>query len=80
MSILDSPIDYLKGVGPARAELLKKELNVFTYFDLLTHYPFRYIDKILIYKIDELRGDMPYIQLKGRLLVLIQLAQKDQKD
>ena len=46
MHILDTPIDFLKGVGPARADLLKKELYIFTYGDLLMHYPFRYIDKI----------------------------------
>ena len=79
MSILDSPIDYLKGVGPARAELLKKEINVFTYFDLLTHYPFRYIDKSRIYKIDELRGDMPHIQLKGRVISINSVGIKRSK-
>ena len=49
MHILETPIDYLKGVGPKRADLLKKELRIFTYGDLLEHYPFRYIDKSMIY-------------------------------
>jgi ATP-dependent DNA helicase RecG len=65
MHILSTPIDYLKGVGPIRADLLKKELGIFTYNDLLQHYPFRYIDKSKIHNISELRQDMPYIQIKG---------------
>ena len=65
MHILSTPIDYLKGVGPARADLLKKELGIFTYNDLLEHYPFRYIDRSKFYNISELRQDMPYIQIKG---------------
>ena len=54
MHILSTPIDYLKGVGPLRADLLKKELGIFTYNDLLQHYPFRYIDKSKFHKISEL--------------------------
>ena len=65
MHILSTPIDYLKGVGPIRADLLKKELGIFTYNDLLQHYPFRYIDKSKLHNISELRQDMPYIQIKG---------------
>ncbi len=48
MQILSTPINYLKGVGPIRADLLNKELHIFTYKDLLEHYPFRYIDKTKI--------------------------------
>ena len=68
MHIFDTPIDYLKGVGPARSNLLKKELNIFTYGDLLHHYPFRYIDKSTFYNISNLQADMPYIQLKGQIV------------
>ena len=68
MLILETPIDYLKGVGPLRAELLKKELGIFTYNDLLPHFPFRYIDKSLIYKINDLSDDLPYIQLRGKII------------
>ena len=50
MHILETPIDYLKGVGPSRSVLLKKELGIFTYNDLLQHYPFRCIDKSKFYK------------------------------
>ena len=68
MHILDTPIDFLKGVGPARADLLKKELRIFTYGDLLMHYPFRYIDKSKMHKTAELNQDMPYIQLSGQII------------
>ena len=68
MHILETPIDYLKGVGPSRAELLKKELKIFTYGDLLEHYPFRYIDKSIIYNISDLTPNMPYVQLKGKII------------
>ena len=61
-------IKYLQGVGPKRAELLAKQLNIRSYYDLLYYFPFRYIDKSKIHKINELQGDMPYIQLKGRFL------------
>ena len=68
MAILENPIEYLKGVGPTRAELLKKELNIYTYSDLLHHFPFRYIDKSLIYNISDLSEDLPYIQLRGKII------------
>ena len=67
MEVLSTPIDFLKGVGPARAELLKKELRIFTYSDLLYYFPFRYIDKSKIFSIKEMTNDMPYVQLKGKV-------------
>ena len=67
-NILDSPIQFLKGVGPKRAELLKKELGIHTYYHLLTFFPFRYVDRSTIHKISELRSDIPFIQLKGRIV------------
>jgi ATP-dependent DNA helicase RecG len=66
-SFLDNPIEYLKGVGPQRSELLKKELNIFTFRDLLYFYPFRYVDRTRFYKIKEVNVDMPYIQLCGKI-------------
>jgi len=66
-NILDSPIQFLKGVGPKRAELLKKELRIYTYYHLLTFFPFRYVDRSTIYKIGELRSDIPFIQLQGKI-------------
>ena len=79
MHILDTPIDYLKGVGPLRADLLKKELRIFTYGDLLMHYPFRYIDKSKIHTIAELTPDSPSIQLKGQIIKFEEKGQKRAK-
>ncbi len=62
---LHNSIEYLKGVGPQRAALLNKELGVFTYQDLLQHYPFRYEDRTKFYSIKEIVDEMPYVQLKG---------------
>lgn len=76
MHILETPIDYLKGVGPTRAELLRKELNIFTYGDLLYHFPFRYIDRSVIHNIADLTVDMPSIQLKGRIIKFEEKGQK----
>jgi len=65
--VLESPIEYLKGVGPKRAELLKKELGIFSYVQLLNYYPFRYIDRTRFYKINELQPDQPLVQIIGRI-------------
>lgn len=64
---LDSPIKYLKGVGPTREKLIKDELGFKTFEDVLYHFPFRYIDRSKFYKISEIAEDMPYVQLKGRI-------------
>ena len=61
-------IKFLSGVGPKRAEMLAKQLDIHSFRDLLYYFPFRYIDRSSIYKIANLQGDMPYIQLKGRFL------------
>ena len=63
MHTLTTAIEYLKGVGPSRAELLKKELKIFTFQDLLEYYPFRYMDRSKIHKITDLNPDLSYIQL-----------------
>lgn len=65
---LSTPIEYLKGVGPQRADVLKKELSIFTYQDLINHYPFRYVDRTRFYKIKELAPDLPSVQFLGRLI------------
>ena len=70
MHVLSTPIEYLKGVGPIRAELFKKELRIFSYEDLLMHFPFRYIDKSNIHLISDINEDMPYIQFKGKIIKL----------
>jgi ATP-dependent DNA helicase RecG len=66
-SFFETSIEYLKGVGPQRAVLLNKELNIFTYGDLVQHYPFRYEDRTKFYRIDEITDDLPYIQVKGHV-------------
>lgn len=66
-SFLDTPIEFLKGVGPLRAEVLRKELNIFVFGDLLRHYPFRYVDRSRFHTVASVQEDMPYIQLKGRI-------------
>lgn len=64
---LETPIEYLKGVGPARAEVLKSEVSVFTFADLLTFFPFRYVDRSRFYLISDIRDESTYIQLKVKL-------------
>ncbi len=65
LDLLDTDIKYLQGVGPKRAELLNKELNIFTYRDLLYFFPYKYIDRTKIYRIAELDQDLPFVQIKG---------------
>ena len=66
-NILDNPIEFLKGVGPKKGELLKKELGIFTFRDLLFHFPFRYVDKTKFHRIRDVRSDSESVQLKGIL-------------
>lgn len=61
----DRPIEFLKGVGPQRAESLTKELQIFTFGDFLQHYPFRHEDRSTFYKISVLQPDLPYVQIIG---------------
>jgi len=70
MHVLSTPIEYLKGVGPVRSELFKKELRIFTYEDLLMHFPFRYVDKSNIHLISNINENLPYVQFKGRIIKL----------
>lgn len=76
---LDTTIEYLKGVGPKRAELLQKELRIYTYDDLLNYFPFRYIDRTRFYKINELDTDLPYVQILGRITGKEQIGEKHKK-
>jgi ATP-dependent DNA helicase RecG len=64
---LDTNITYLPGVGPKRAELLNKELNIFTFRDLLYYFPYKYIDRTRFYKIAELDPELPFVQIRGVL-------------
>ena len=67
-SILDKDIMYLPGVGPHKKELLVKELGVKSWGDLLAYFPYKYVDRSRIYPIHELTGDMPFVQIKARIL------------
>lgn len=75
-SSLQTPIDYLKGVGPNRAEVLRKELGIHTYQDLLNLFPNRYIDKTKYYKVAEIQRNSAEIQLVGRITHLKIVGEK----
>ena len=68
-------VKYLPGVGPARAALLKGELQISTLQDLLYYFPYKYIDRSRIFQIKEVDGTMPYIQLKGKILCFEQIGE-----
>jgi len=65
--ILDTPIEYLKGIGPSRAEMLRKELDIHTFGDMLLYYPFRYVDRSKFYSVAEINSESAWIQLKGKV-------------
>lgn len=67
MNILDQDVKYLQGVGPNRAALLGNELGIHTVGDLLTYYPYKYVDRSKIYKICDINGNMPHVQLCGQI-------------
>jgi len=75
-SILANPIEYLKGVGPQRADLLKKELGIFTFNDLLEHFPNRHIDKTKINLIREITPQTEFIQVAGKLVSMEIMGEK----
>ena len=68
MDILSQDIMYLPGVGPHRKEILGKELGIHTYRDLLEYFPYKYVDRTKLYLISELSQDMPFVQIKGKIL------------
>ncbi len=78
-NVLQTPIEYLKGVGPNRGELLRKELGVHTYQDLLNLFPNRYIDKTRFYKINELQRNNADVQIVGKIIHLKTIDQKKGK-
>ena len=67
-SILDQDILFLPSVGPKTKEILSKELGIRSYGDLLEYYPYKYVDRSKIFHISELTSDMPFVQLKGKIL------------
>jgi ATP-dependent DNA helicase RecG len=66
-TFLTTPIEYLKGVGPQRAELMRKELHIDTFRDLVFYYPFRYVDRSVIHHIRDINFNTQYIQLRGKI-------------
>ena len=67
-SILEQDIQFLPSVGPKTKEILSKELGIRSYGDLLEYYPYKYVDRSKIFHISELTSDMPFVQLKGKIL------------
>ena len=74
VNFFETPIEFLKGVGPKRGESLKRELNIFTFGDLLSTYPYRYVDKSIFYKIREIKSDNIYVQTKGTIKNIQQIG------
>lgn len=72
-------IKYLQGVGPQRAAILNKELNIYSFRDLLYYFPYKYVDRSRLYYIHEIDGNMPYIQLKGQVLSFETLGEGRQR-
>ncbi|WP_322550175.1 ATP-dependent DNA helicase RecG [Flavobacterium psychraquaticum] len=75
MNLLETPIEYLKGVGPQRGDLLRKELGIFKYSDLLNLYPNRYIDRTRYYKVNELQNNNSEVQIVGKVVNIKTLEQ-----
>ncbi|WP_298392405.1 ATP-dependent DNA helicase RecG [Flavobacterium sp.] len=67
-NLLQTPIEYLKGIGPSRGELLRKELNIHRYGDLMNLFPNRYIDRTRYYKINQLQGTTSEVQIIGKII------------
>ncbi len=65
--LLQTPIEYLKGVGPRRGELLRKDAGVSTYYDMLTYYPFRHVDRSRFSPIGEINSENIYLQIRGKV-------------
>ena len=68
MDILKQDIQYLSGVGPSRKKILGEELGIFNYGDLLNNFPYKYVDRSKVYTVHELTGDMPFVQIVGKIL------------
>jgi len=67
VDLLQTPIEYLKGVGPKRGELLRKDAGVSTYYDMLTYYPFRHVDRSRFMPIGEINSENTYLQVRGKV-------------
>lgn len=72
-------VKFLAGVGPQRAEVLNKELSIFSLRDLLYYFPYKYVDRSKVYQISELSGTMPYVQLKGVIKIFREVGEGRKK-
>ncbi|UZR94248.1 ATP-dependent DNA helicase RecG [Chondrinema litorale] len=79
MAFFDTKIEFLKGVGPQKADLLKTELSIFTFGDLIQHFPFRHEDRTKFYSISEIHENLPYVQLKGRIVNVSTVGERRKK-
>lgn len=68
LDVLDQDIQFLPGVGPRRKALLEKELGIGKFKELLEYYPYKYVDRSRIYRINELSGEMPFVQIRAKIL------------
>ncbi len=75
VDLLQTPIEFLKGVGPRRGELLRKEAGVSTYYDMLTYYPFRHVDRSRFIPIAEINSENTYLQIRGKVAEVHLLGQ-----
>jgi len=78
-NLLTEDIKFLAGVGPKKAELLNKELNIYTFEDLAYYFPYKYLDRSKFYKIEEINGDLPYIQLIGKITDVEIVGERNKK-
>ena len=72
---LTQDIKYIQGVGPNRADILNKELDIYNVGDLIAYYPYKYVDRTKFYRISEINGNMPYVQLVGQILSYDQIGE-----
>ena len=79
LDLTERDIKFLQGVGPQRAAMLNKELNIGSFHDLLYYFPYKYVDRSRLYYIHEIDGNMPYIQLKGQILSFETLGEGRQR-
>ncbi|MEI6900007.1 MAG: hypothetical protein WCL00_09015, partial [Bacteroidota bacterium] len=66
-NFLETPVEFLKGVGPVRGEVLKKELGIFSFGDLMTMFPYRYVDRSVIARISDVKEDGAWIQIRAKV-------------
>ena len=71
-NFLITPIEFLKGIGPQKAEVLKKEVAVFTFGDFLEYYPFRYVDRSVFHKVKDIYEAKANVQIKGRIISILE--------